>query len=132
MQFNISNFVNDVFTNILQIRLWHFQTPKGFHHQALGDFYDSFTDLSDKLIEVYMGRYGRFELDDEDLSVNIMNFESTDASQWIYDFTNFFNMHKSDLEMDGEEELMAIMDEIKNEFGRLSYKLLLEKADKKR
>lgn len=43
----------------MQARLYHWQTENFAEHEALGEFYSSWTDLSDTFIETYAGTYGR-------------------------------------------------------------------------
>lgn len=42
-----------------QARLFHWQTESYSEHEALGSFYDQWTDLTDKFVETYAGLYGR-------------------------------------------------------------------------
>lgn len=42
-----------------QARIFHWQTESYAEHEALGEFYEGWTDLSDKFIETYAGLYGR-------------------------------------------------------------------------
>ena len=42
-----------------QTHLWHLQTESYAEHKALNGYYDVIIDLTDRLIETAMGRYGR-------------------------------------------------------------------------
>jgi hypothetical protein len=42
-----------------QARLYHWQTESFAEHEALGSFYDQWTELTDKFVETYAGLYGR-------------------------------------------------------------------------
>lgn len=43
----------------IQIKFWHQQTTFYSEHMALGTFYEGISDLSDNLVEVYMGAHQR-------------------------------------------------------------------------
>lgn len=42
-----------------QVRLYHWQTESFAEHEALGGFYEKWTDLADEFVESYAGLYGR-------------------------------------------------------------------------
>lgn len=42
-----------------QAKLFHWQTESIAEHEALGEFYDKWNDLTDKFVETYAGLYGR-------------------------------------------------------------------------
>ena len=52
--------------NIIEARdnahILHWQTSSYEEHKALGDFYETITDLLDKFVETYFGRFGRLNL----------------------------------------------------------------------
>jgi hypothetical protein len=136
LNFNISDFLNDTFTVLNQVKLWHYQTLRGFHHEAFGEFYSCFAGLSDSLIEGHIGQFGRFTLDDsEDEADDVVvmdNFNSDSMADWVEEFRDYFDMHREDLVADGLTGLVAIADEINNAFNKLSFKLLYEKTELKK
>lgn len=46
-----------------QVKIHHWQTNSYAEHQALGQLYDTFSDLIDTFVETYMGKYGRISRD---------------------------------------------------------------------
>jgi hypothetical protein len=46
-----------------QIKLFHFSTMKYSTHKTLDDFHEGLSDLIDKLLEVYIGRYNKQPLE---------------------------------------------------------------------
>ena len=129
MEFSISTFVNDCFTILLQTRIWMYQTPKGYHKEALSDFFYSFNLVFDSFVSTYISKFGQFELEEEDTAIEIINFGETEASDWIYEFLNYLSLHVQDLEDAEEKNLVTIINEMKTTFGKLNYKLLLEKRN---
>ena len=55
--------INELIKTLLEVRnqthLWHWQTQSFAEHSALGAFYDTWLDLTDKFVETYSGKYGR-------------------------------------------------------------------------
>ena len=61
------NFLNDV-------QSYHWQTKSYAEHEALGEYYNKFNELNDRLVETYQGKTNeRIKFSDE-LRPNIMNY----------------------------------------------------------
>jgi hypothetical protein len=57
------NLFEYFFGLIGQIKLYHFSTMKYSTHKILDDFHGGLSDLVDKLLEVYIGRYNKQPLE---------------------------------------------------------------------
>jgi hypothetical protein len=55
------NLVEFLLTIQNQLKIYHWQTKSYAEHKALDKAYEKYSDLVDKFIETYMGKYGRFE-----------------------------------------------------------------------
>lgn len=56
---NRENLVQFLFQLQVATKMFHWQTRAYANHAAAGDLYGKITDLTDELIEQYMGLYGR-------------------------------------------------------------------------
>lgn len=57
------NLFEYFFGLIGQIKLFHFSTMKYSTHKTLDDFHEDLSDLVDKLLEVYLGRFNKQPLE---------------------------------------------------------------------
>lgn len=108
----------------IQFKICHWQTKEYSRHMAFGGIYDALDDLIDKFVEVYMGKYGRFQLTDNEKTINIENLNELDL-------TKFVKIVKSTLlEFEGslsekDTDLLNIKDEMLAEINKLGYLLTL-------
>lgn len=58
----INEFVKNAFEIRNQAHLWHWMTRLDPEHRALGEFYDSWLELTDTFIETFAGKYQRPDL----------------------------------------------------------------------
>lgn len=122
---NLSSNVNFFLGLQSQMRINHWQT-KGFaRHNAFGGFYSSVDPLIDQFLEEAMGKYGRFNLDDETKTIQLSNFSEIDLKglldtlrNALYQFTEQFDQQ--------DTNLLNLRDEILGEVNKLSYLLTLE------
>lgn len=125
---NIHSTVNFFLALQTQIKVFHWQTiGKGSHaqHEAFGDFYDTIDGLIDSFVEQAMGKYGRFELNEETGSIELMNYGQTDLQKFVDSIRNaLVNMTKEYDETD--TNLINIRDEMLGEVNKLSYLLTHE------
>lgn len=128
MKMNIDSTVNFFLGLQTQIKVLHWQTKGvGSHtkHNAFGDFYDTIDGLIDNFVEQAMGKYGRFELNQETNTIELMNYNETDLEKFIESLRNVLvNMSKEYDETD--TNLINLRDEMLGEVNKLSYLLTLE------
>lgn len=55
----IEELISRVFSTRNHAHIVHWATKSGFHHIALGEFYESLVDLIDKFVEAYQGNFGQ-------------------------------------------------------------------------
>ena len=61
------NFLNDV-------QSYHWQTKSYAEHEALGEYYNKFNELNDRLVETYQGKTGERINFSAELRPGIMNY----------------------------------------------------------
>ena len=92
---------------------------------AFGKIYDELTDLIDKFVEVAIGKYGRFILNDEERTLNLENISDINLKLFIKSFReNLIGMGNDLGERD--TDLLNIRDEMLGEINQLAYLLTLE------
>lgn len=117
----ISNFL----TILSQLKVYHWQTERYSEHQAFGGAYEAISDLVDKFVEVYMGRYDRIFSPNESDNLDIYNIDSLQPAVFIKNVRTYLEeLNLPDRETD--TDLLNIRDEILAEIDKLSYLLTLK------
>lgn len=96
----------------------HWRTKSYAQHMALGDFYDSITDLTDSFVEKYQGRHG--------VVANIPIRNSAVASPIIPAIKGMLaeiEEYRYDCVAKADTALQNLIDEIVGEFLQVIYKL---------
>lgn len=122
---NLSSNVNFFLGLQSQLKINHWQTKGYARHQAFGGFYDAMDELIDKYVEEAMGKYGRFELDDETKTIELLNLKDLDIKSFIKTLRDVFTQMTNHLD-ETDTNLLNIRDEMLGELNKLSYLLTLE------
>jgi len=118
------NLFEYFFGIIGQVKLFHFSTMKYSTHKTLDDFHSGLSDLIDKLLEVYIGRYNK-----QPLEIFEINMKATT------DISNLLNFLETEREVirgirnktfKNNSEIQNIIDEITALFDRTIYLCRLE------
>jgi hypothetical protein len=117
-----------VFLEILsQIRVYHWQSFGYAEHKALGNYYDTMSDLVDGFVESYQGKYGR-----EFVNVGVLHLEDMkeySIPNYCKDISDWLRVFRKSLEnMDSYNttDLQNTLDEMIASTDRLAYLLTLE------
>jgi DNA-binding ferritin-like protein len=122
---NLSSNVNFFLGLQMQLKVNHWQT-KGFaRHNAFGSTYDELQDLVDRYVEEAMGKYGRFILDDETKTIELVNLSEIDMKGFINTLREALVQFTSQLDQT-DTNLLNIRDEILGLINKLGYLLTLE------
>ena len=122
---NLSSNVNFFLGLQMQLKINHWQT-KGFaRHNAFGSTYDELQDLVDTYVEEAMGKYGRFILDDETKTIELVNLSEIDLKGFINTLREALVQFTSQLNQT-DTNLLNIRDEILGLINKLGYLLTLE------
>lgn len=107
-------------------KLYHWNTQSYARHKATDQFIDKLDDLSDKFIEVYIGRYGRPESLGKDTTLKLPALNEKyiveyfeEARDWL---TDKLPTHISPK----DTELINIRDEMIGEINQTLYLFTLE------
>jgi len=109
----------------MQLKVNHWQT-KGFaRHNAFGSTFDELLELVDRYVEEAMGKYGRFILDDETKTIELVNLSEIDMKGFINTLREALVQFTSQLD-ETDTNLLNIRDEILGLINKLGYLLTLE------
>lgn len=111
-----------------QIKVFHWQTiGVGSHaqHTAFGEFYEVMDGLIDSFVEQAMGKYGRFDLDEESKDIELMNYKSVDLKKFVTVLRNQLVQMSDDIDST-DTNLLNLRDEMLGEVNKLSYLLTFE------
>ncbi len=122
---NIATKVKFLLEVQVQFRINHWQTKEFSRHNAFGGIYDALGDLIDRFVEESMGKYGRFELDDESKTINLQNLSELDLKGMLKTTKDALIQFTEEFEPT-DTNLMNIRDEILGEVNKLQYLLTLE------
>lgn len=107
-----------------QTRILHWQTKSYARHKAYGEIYDSLGDLIDEFLEVYMGKYGRFELEEKRIAIE--NLDSMTVSDFLDQSIEYLINLTDSLDSRRDTDLLNIRDEMLAKMNRLKYLLTLK------
>jgi len=106
---------------IIQFQMFHWQSITYKEHKIFDDFNSSFKEISDKLVEVISGIYGRVYLP-ENLNLPLRNYTELDPIGFLDQAIDIFNVYKTNAVQDNQE-VMSIIDEILSLFHQTKYLL---------
>ena len=108
--------ISKVLENTAQIKLLHWQTKSYAEHKALDKFFKSYIAISDSLVEVIMGKYGKQYLKKSDLNFSIGNYHDPQMDglpTFIGDFYSCYrNECRSAFNEKEDSEIINLIDEI--------------------
>lgn len=123
---NLSTNVQFLLEAQMQFKILHWQTKGYSRHIAFGNIYSSLSDKTDLFVEVAMGKYGRFTLDDEDKTLTLINMLEMDLPAFLKSLKSDITSMSNDLSKEKDTDLLNIKDEILADVNQLSYLLTLE------
>ena len=106
-----------------QIHVFHWQTEVGDKHKALGDYYDDFLEQLDGLMEVVMGKYGRFSVKSVGTPAPLVDLKDVNVEEFVDSKVSIFVEAKKIFAKD--PEILNIIDEVIAEIQKLKYLLTM-------
>ena len=111
------NFLNDV-------QSYHWQTKSYAEHEALGEYYNKFNDLNDRLVETYQGKINERIKFSAELRPGIMNYADKEIvkSEVNKQADKINEAYKL---IEGQIDLESILEDMQEATSQLSYHLSL-------
>ena len=111
------NFLNDV-------QSYHWQTKSYAEHEALGEYYNKFNELNDRLVETYQGKTNQRINFSAELRPGIMNYADKEIvkSEVNKQADRINEAYKL---IQGQIDLESILEDMQETTSQLSYHLSL-------
>jgi DNA-binding ferritin-like protein len=122
---DLAHNVNFFLTIQNQLKINHWQTKGYARHKALGKAYDDLLDLVDSYVEEFMGKYGRFVLDEESKVIKLSNLSEIDLKSFVNTIREALVQFTDQLD-ETDTNLLNIRDEMLSVINQLAYLLTLE------
>lgn len=101
-----------VFFNIMtMIKLYHWQTKLYTRHKATDELHSELLKLTDKFIEVYIGRYGRPQFK-KSFQLSVSELSEDTATELLKEFVNFLKNELPNYLKKSDSDLLNIRDEL--------------------
>lgn len=104
----------------IQFKYWHHETKSYAEHKATGNFYESLSDMSDELIETYIGCHGRTN---EDFGMKFRAYTEGCTTKYLEFFTEKMKGHQEEIK---ESSINNMIDEIVALAKKTKYLLTLK------
>lgn len=123
---NLSTSINSFLSTQVQFKILHWQTKGYARHIAFGDIYDSLDELVDEYVEVAMGKWGRFNVDEKTNTIVYKNLSEVNMVEFLQDFKGKLYLITTELDQEKDTDLLNLKDEILAKINKLAYLLTLE------
>lgn len=123
---NLSTNVNAFLSIQIQFKILHWQTKGYARHIAFGEIYDQLDELVDEYIEVAMGKWGRFVVDEKLNTIVYKNLSEINMVDFLQEFKGKLYMLTTELNQEKDTDLLNLKDEILAKINKLAYLLTLE------
>ena len=111
------NFLNDV-------QSYHWQTKSYAEHEALGEYYNKFNELNDRLVESYQGKTGERIKFSAELRPGIMNYADKEIVKSEVN-KQADRINEAYKQVEGQIDLESILEDMQEATSQLSYHLSL-------
>lgn len=103
----------------IQFKSWHQKTKSYAEHMATGAFYESLSDMSDALVETYIGCHGRTN---EDFGMRFKAYTEGCTTKYLEYFKEKIKEHQEEIK---ESAINNMVDEIVALAAKTKYLLTL-------
>ena len=114
---NNMNFLND-------IQSYHWQTKSYAEHEALGEYYNKFNELNDRLVETYQGKINERIKFSAELRPGIMNYADKEIVKSEVN-KQADRINEAYKQVEGQIDLESILEDMQEATSQLSYHLSL-------
>lgn len=118
----MSNIIHYIFYVQTNVKLYHWMTKSYARHKASDEFLDVFMDLTDKFVEVYIGKYGRPTMNKKDKSISLLQLDDKNVNKFIDEACTQFMAFVDEKDVD----LLNLRDEIIALLNHTKYLFTLE------
>ena len=112
------NFLNDV-------QSYHWQTKSYAEHEALGEYYNKFNELNDRLVETYQGKINERIKFSAELRPGIMNYADKEIVKSEVN-KQADRINEAYKQVEGQIDLESILEDMLEATSQLCYHLTLK------
>lgn len=113
--------VNLMLTLRNQVKIYHWETKNFARHKATDDLVDKLDGNIDKFVEVYIGKYGRPNLNSRTGRIMIRNFRDEEAPVLLKQAAAWMTTKLPTLLNSNDTDLLNIRDEILADLNQTLY-----------
>ena len=95
MSNNLGSNVNLFLGLQCQFKILHWQTKGYARHIAFGNIYDTLDGLIDQYVEISMGKFGRFSIDESSRNIEIYNLLDIEIVKFLQKIKEFLILQKT-------------------------------------
>lgn len=95
-----------------QMKLYHWQTESYARHKASDKFLKKVTDIIDRLVEAYQGKYGTIYLNNKNKEVKLDNISNKDIVKYLETVRKYMKEDASILLANDDTDMYNLRDEI--------------------
>ncbi len=107
------------------IKLYHWMTNSYARHMASDQLYERLQELSDKLVEIYIGRYGRPKISKKELSTSQAVYDDKSILQYLESCTSYLQKGIYNFIKNTDTDIVNILDELIGEINQTKYRFTL-------
>jgi len=108
------------FHMLLNIKLYHWETVIYARHKSSDDLHGNISELIDKFVEVYMGRYSRPEYKTS-FNINVKQLTDDNIVEVLEEYIEVLKYDLPKFLKPSDTDLFNIRDEILSEFNKTLY-----------
>ena len=122
---NLNSNVNLFLGLHANLKIFHWQTKGLARHEAFAKIRDKVEDLMDDFVEEAMGQYGRFTLEDDSKTLNLINLSEAKPTDMVETICEALRQLTEQIDPK-DTNLLNLRDEILGSMQKLKYLLTLE------
>jgi hypothetical protein len=107
-----------------QTHFWHLETKSYAEHKALNDFYDEILELTDGLIESYLGKNERLKFGD--VKMNFTSYSHENMINYLKRLEKLIKTSREKISEEEDSDLISIVDDILALINKTLYLLTLK------
>jgi len=113
--------INLMLTLRNQVKIYHWETMQFSRHKSTDNLVDKLDDSIDKFVEVYIGKYGRPNLNQRNGTIRLRNFSDDQATEVLKQAVEWLTNRLPKLLSNKDTDLLNIRDEIVAELNQTLY-----------
>jgi hypothetical protein len=108
------------------VKIYHWNTKSYARHKATDQFVSKLDDLTDRFVEVYIGRYGRSASLGKDITLDCPALDEKFIIKYLTEAAAWLSTKLPKMLKPGDTDLLNIRDEILAEVNQTLYLFTLE------